>query len=150
MAHPSLTPRLSGILRDSLAGARGGLGPRGPRQTVSAVADRMTIEASNMTKMFYAALAMILAAFIVMLFLLVSNAGNPDAFAAISSASGLTFAGLIWFALRTAREATQSALLVLLIVNLPSDRALAALEALLNNREPLLAGNEVISKEKRS
>jgi glucose uptake protein GlcU len=107
----------------------------------------MTIEASNMTKMFYAVLAIIISAFLAMLYLLIVNANNPAAFTAISSASGLTLGGLIWLAVRTAREANQASLLLVLVANLPSDDALAALEAVLKAGNSSSVATPALKKE---
>jgi len=145
-----LSPHLASILRADLEVPRGALGPTGSRKTIRSIEARMAAEASHMNKMFYAALVMILAAYSVMLFLLVVNANNPGAFTAISGASGLTLAGLIWFALRTAREASQASLLLVLVTNLPSEHALTAIEAILNRRSPSTTDADAEPTEKRT
>lgn len=131
MSFPALTPRLSSILVRDLSLARGGLASASERKSAEIIANRLSLEASKMSRMFYAVLAMTAVAFIVLICLLLINANKPAAFTAISSASGLTLGGLLWLAFRTAREANQAGVLLILVANLPSSDALKALEALL-------------------
>jgi len=147
LSFPALTPRLSSLLKRDLAVARGGLGSASERKAAESIAGRLSLEASKMSRMFYGVMVMIALVFVVLVSLLLVNASNPAAFTAISSASGLTLGGLLWLALRTAREANQAGVLLILVANLPSADALKALEALLKVSSASAASVSASKKE---
>ncbi|MGR6465772.1 hypothetical protein [Rhizobium sp. PAMB 3182] len=133
----TLEPKLANILSEEISPVQGRLGRGDPQQRTMALKERLFLEAGTSSRMMYAALAMILAVFVVMLYLLVLNAGNTTVLLAVSGASGLSISGLIWFAVRVAREAAQGALLVALASQLSSENALAAMKAILQQQQAI-------------
>lgn len=132
-----LSTRARKILREEIEPAPGMLGAGdGPIETDHLRA-RLFTEANRAQQLFYAALFMVLLVFVVMLYLLIVNAGETATLIAISGASGVSISGLIWFALRIARDSTQYALLLVILERLPSQDALAAMEAVLAGSAPV-------------
>ena len=119
------------ILREEIGSVAGMLGPGDDAIATNSLRARLFAEANRAQQLFYGALFMVLVVFIVMLYLLVINAGDAAAFVAISGASGISISGLIWFALRIARDSSQYSLLLVILERLPSQDALAAMQAVL-------------------
>jgi hypothetical protein len=145
----TLTQKLADILSEEVGPVQGKLGRGDPQQRAQALKERLFLEAGKSSRMMYAALAMILAVFVVMLYLLVLNAGDTTVLLAVSGASGLSISGLIWFAVRVAREAAQGALLVALAAQLSSENALTAMKAILQ-QQALPAGGAPKQRGKES
>jgi hypothetical protein len=119
------------ILREEIGSVAGMLGPGDGALATSSLRARLFAEASRAQQLFYGALLMVLVVFVVMLYLLLINAGEAATLIAISGASGISISGLIWFALRIARDSSQYALLLVILERLPSQDALAAMQAVL-------------------
>ena len=77
---------------------------------------------------------MVLAIFLLMIYFLTVYACDTSVFLAISGASGVSISGLIWFAMRIARESSQMGLLIALAEQLSSEHALAAMQAIIQQQ----------------
>ena len=134
MANPQpIAPRIERAIAEVIGPVRA-LGDDAPSKQVRTLRDRLFDEASRATRIYNVVLAMTVAVFVLMLYLLAVNASQPQSFIAISGAAGVSISGLIWLAMRSARESTQAMLLILIVEQLPSEDALAALQAVLSGQ----------------
>lgn len=126
-----LSARTRTILREEIGPIPGKLGAESGSVETDRLRTRLFEETKRAQQLFYAALFMVLVVFVVMLYLLVVNANDNTIFIAISGASGVSISGLIWFALRIARDSSQFSILLVILERLPSEDALAAMQAVL-------------------
>ena len=134
MANPQpIAPRIERAIAEVIGPVRA-LGDDAPSKQVRTLRDRLFDEASRATRIYNVVLAMTVAVFVLMLYLLAVNASQPQSFIAISGAACVSSSGLIWLAMRSARESTQAMLLILIVEQLPSEDALAALQAVLSGQ----------------
>ena len=130
----NLSTRASRILREEIGTVRA-MGSNGKQAKRDSLRERLFNEGIRSSQLFYAALFMVLVVFVMMMYLLVTFADDTVTFVAVSSTSGVSISGLIWFALKISRESSELALMLILLEHLPSEDALAALQAILAGRK---------------
>lgn len=138
----ALSARTRNILHEEIGPTPGKLGGEIGSTETERLRIRLFKEANRAQQLFYAALFMVLVLFVVMLYLLVVNANDTTTFVAISGASGVSISGLIWFAVRIARDSSQFSILLVILERLPSEDALAAMQAVLASNADVIEPNK--------
>lgn len=129
-----ISKRLQNIIRNAVSAPTGSQGSGKEEIQTDFFRQELIKEQGRAGRMLNIALAMIFLVFIVMIYFLITNTGNTSFLTVIMAASGVSISGLIWFAIQTARERSQSSMLLLLADRLPAEDTLSAMNSLINRK----------------